>query len=116
MELEEPSWAVKRKEEIGAAASRDAKEARLLEALGEESQSKQKGGKGGALAALLLVLTKLVLTNARELAEVTGACFTCYMVCAGVAFVKVLQGAGRACAESCKAGGKGHKYGPPWPH
>ncbi len=117
MELEEPSWAVgKRKGEEGSSDSKSAKQARLLEEIGLEAKSQQKGGKGGALASLLVVLTKLALTNARELAEVTGACYTSYMVGADVPFVKVLQETGRIYAENCKADGKDHNHGPPWPH
>ena len=116
MDLDEPSWAVGKRKGQGTSDSKGAKQARLLAELGQEAQANQKNGKGGALAALLVVLTKLALTNARELAEVTGACFTSYMVGAEVPFVKVLQETGKTYAENCKADGKDHQHGPPWPH
>ena len=52
----------------------------------------------------------------RELAEVTGACYTSYMVHADSPIIQPLQEMGRKQQEDCKGDGTGHDHGPPWPH
>ena len=88
--LGEPTRALECGERKGATAEseqRFAKLQELLEQLGSDAASSLGAGKGGARAALLMVLAKLALTSARDLAEVTGACHAPFAAVADVPFI-----------------------------
>eukprot|EP00959_Pyramimonas_sp_CCMP1952_P102708 2148086-Pyramimonas_sp.AAC.1 len=70
----------------------------------------------GPLKALVKVLTKLCLNNSRDMADLIGACYSCFILAAAHPLVLAVLAAGKQYYESCKEAGRDHTYGPPWTH
>eukprot|EP00959_Pyramimonas_sp_CCMP1952_P076635 1601438-Pyramimonas_sp.AAC.1 len=68
------------------------------------------------MVALLTVLCKLSLITARDLAEIAGATFICFLLPANAAPVNMKQTAGQDYVTDYKERGGQHGSGPPWPH
>ena len=100
-----PEWSLKRKAAGEAAGSDDRDKKTKLETLKTETQA-LAGKKGGLLLALVAILARLSLTNSRELADLTGACYHCWIVPVGVAPVPIMNEAGKSYSEACKEAGK----------
>ena len=111
-----PSWLVKRQQPPAGGEGQGSSKSRRLE---EEiaTDTKELAGKDGSLMrALVSVLARLTLTNARELAEVTGSVYDCFLVGASLPLTREALQAGKDYSNDCKSKGKDHGNGPPWVH
>eukprot|EP00959_Pyramimonas_sp_CCMP1952_P411357 8619810-Pyramimonas_sp.AAC.1 len=83
-----PAWQPSVKRKASQDTGGDDRRQRLEQQVVGQARQELKGKEGGIVAALLTVLRRLPLANARDLAEITGAAFTCFLLPATAALIK----------------------------